>query len=1558
MIRSPNDHQTESLFRKVKKQVNQTKRKMEKIAVAPGEFGSFKNWGDDIYLEEKMFPEKFPFGVGGYLSTCMENPEADMGFANYCVSQVLSADPKFRNDSTYLFFLLLVKELVMLKRCKTTYLRQATKIPNLTKNDVLNMKHENLNRFNRSFEVFKNMRGTSMYYEDSKKNLFSLLRQNGCPTLFFTLSCAEFDWKDLLKEVIETVYKKKVTEEEINGLSPSAKNKIISENYVQSTLHFQKRIEKIFALMKYDDFFGDSGENSYHMSSYFYRIEFQARGAPHVHSLLWLKDSKEKEAPSLWSVEDIDGSDTDEEEKRKNLNERKKRIEEFADYMISTSADEIRCKIHKSESNEIFLECDACKDLKTKVSKYQTHGHTFTCMKKGKSITIKSNEGHGRNDGKIKGPELRDVPVCRFNIPKYPMDKTRLILGISKDSDKETVLRRTKDLNKIRKFLIRQTCTVESFETSDKWKKMKEMDFIQFLYEVGMFHEEKKLADYDQGDINNAKERYCEALSMDVRGTATIILKREVKDIFTNAYNKNVMILHLSNHDMQIVIDQFAAAQYVCGYLTKNEAGMSRLLKAVNDESVNLKQMEKLNKLAAVLDKHREVSVQEAVYRILGLPMTKSSVRVKYLSTIHPNFRDGLLKGKLDLLDEDENIFHTSPHQYYKNRPYASNERGVKYDEKEEEPDYWQKMSLGDFWSDYDIVYDKSAKLVTGETRVQTLLNGKGYIRKRNESAVLRYHINYENDEDMARALLILFMPFRDEMKEIHNHDVKKLLFKNQNMIKTKRKRFEKYKVMTDLISKLQKEQEKNIQLDSEEEFENEETTSEKEIQDFNNWAKTQAKNEISKLKDFINICDVIELRTKISSLNDQQRKLFDDVIERMASSDVDEPSFHLFITGNAGTGKSHLVQIVAEAVKLLKIKSGDDLQKPSILKMAPTANASFIIGGRTIDSILGFYPSASEKDSYIPPSPGILAKNKFQYEDVELIFMDEISMVGSKKLSKINFRLQDFADGENKLKFMGGKSVVASGDLWQLPPIGDRLITDNNYLDGRPDFAPSHWKENFKIYYLTLKMRSKEDSVFSSLCDRVGRARITKEDEEYLKSRIQSTDIEDDNENFKTGKISIIVTTNKKKDLINSQKLSQLLPNTKEFVCDSVDRVVNLPNNFNITEKEIKDLDKMGSLPRKLILKAGAPIVVTSNHAKGKYRDDGIMNGARGYVQAIQMSKDKREDVEAVWVVFNNENIGKLYRMEHNHMRQDFKPGHPLAMPILPERKKYTPRGGNIQYQRTNFPLSLAYAITAHKCQGETLKYVIIDFGPDIEHGINNYICSGSFYVALTRVQSAENVFLRSFDRSYILANERIEEKINAMIKFNSYEFKKIYIDQKIFVNEEDELKAGYLNINGLNDGGHAEYLNEDKNLKHLQLLIISETKLDARVTSVQLEKLLSNWQIVRREDSGDELKHMGMIFLSPKKSDLMKILKGVQYFKIFRSKEIQIQGLIIRLNKDINMTFVYCRSTPNQKEIKEMKKYCDGSQVVMGDFNLSNKKEAEEKKLDLLSGSNTYLA
>ena len=81
-------------------------------------------------------------------------------------------------------------------------------------------------------------------------------------------------------------------------MSPSEKNKLISDNLVQSTTRFQKQMDKLFHLMQHDFF--DGPQEAYHVSSYYYRIEFQQRGAPHVHSLLWLKNQLGDEAPNFW----------------------------------------------------------------------------------------------------------------------------------------------------------------------------------------------------------------------------------------------------------------------------------------------------------------------------------------------------------------------------------------------------------------------------------------------------------------------------------------------------------------------------------------------------------------------------------------------------------------------------------------------------------------------------------------------------------------------------------------------------------------------------------------------------------------------------------------------------------------------------------------------------------------------------------------------------------------------------------------------------------------------------------------------------------------------------------------------------------------------------------------------------------------------------------------------------------------------------------------------------------------------------------------------------------
>ena len=98
---------------------------------------------------------------------------------------------------------------------------------------------------------------------------------------------------------------------------------------------------------------------------------------------------------------------------------------------------------------------------------------------------------------------------------------------------------------------------------------------------------------------------------------------------------------------------------------------------------------------------------------------------------------------------------------------------------------------------------------------------------------------------------------------------------------------------MSDLISSISSGVNENQDEVDEEEEEKEETdlesTSPTDIDEFNKWAKTQASKDLSKFKKLTNLCDIDELRSKISSLNYQQRRLFDDYIERAASSDIHE---------------------------------------------------------------------------------------------------------------------------------------------------------------------------------------------------------------------------------------------------------------------------------------------------------------------------------------------------------------------------------------------------------------------------------------------------------------------------------------------------------------------------------------------------------------------------------------------------------------------------------------------------------------------------------------------
>ena len=987
------------------------------------------------------------------------------------------------------------------------------------------------------------------------------------------------------------------------------------------------------------------------------------------------------------------------------------------------------------------------------------------------------------------------------------------------------------------------------------------------------------------------------------------------------------------------------------GYLTKNEAGMSKLLKAVNDQAKGLSNTDLIKEISTVLDKHREVSIQEAIYRMLSLPMTKSSIHVKYLSTIHPHFRDGLLKGDIQDLDDEESIFHMSPHQYYENRPDKCIP-GFNYEDDEKKDGYWGNLSMSEFWANYDIHYGENEKDKLGNFKYIPLENKKGFIKRRIDKRILRYYLNYDNDEDFARGLLILFYPFRNELEDIHEKDVTELYTSNRKEIERKRQLFEKHRILTDVINSIQKEKEDMFEEETQpDDFTFEETTTTEELGSFEKWAKNEAAKVLGKHKELTSIVRLDSLRDMIMKLNDQQRRIFDDFCERLICDD--EEPIYLYIAGEAGTGKSFLLKIMIEIVKYLKIKSGNELNKPSAIVMAPTANAAYIINGKTIESALGILPR--KRSTFINIQRNKLSNFSFLYEDVGVVFCDEISMVGSCKFTKINFQLQDIFCNNS---FMGGVSFVAVGDLRQLPPVLDRYVYENNHLDGRPAISPSHWDEHFRIFYLTDKMRAQKDPEFASICDRVGNGKYTKEDIDYLKKCVRDTVNEDNNDRFKDGKLSYIVTTNKRRQDVNEIKLENLLKQEPGFESYALDRCTNLEYPPEVPSK--LPLTQTGGLEHKLTLKINAPVVITSNHQQAKYKEDGLVNGARGYIDSIQLCKSNPEDIKVVWVIFKDKNIGKRLSFDLKHVKKDHKLNNKDAIPILKQKKQFTINNGEVKFQRHQFPLTLAYAITAYKCQGDTLEEVIIDFSHEMGKGSN--IQSGSFYVALTRVKEGKDVYLKSFSESFITFNERVEEKIEAMRKFKPYRFRKVYLSDSIFEDSDEEVKIGYFNIEGFSESNHAEYLDHDLNLLQLDFLVLSETWLTVNISNKEIINKLKNWKIVKRLDSTDNGKHMGLMLLTPNnKLDILNLIFDMDYVEGYNDGNTTLlyQGITMNLRRIYKkFVFLYIRKTPSQLETTNIAERFIDFDGIIGDLNLNPSIPDQKHKLEKLCGKTKYLA
>ena len=161
-----------------------------------------------------------------------------------------------------------------------------------------------------------------------------------------------------------------------------------------------------------------------------------------------------------------------------------------------------------------------------------------------------------------------------------------------------------------------------------------------------------------------------------------------------------------------------------------------------------------------------------------------------------------------------------------------------------------------------------------------------------------------------------------------------------------------------------------------------------------------------------------------LTALNPNQRLAYGIVQLHQHNFNNNLPSepLRMIITGTAGTGKSFLINALAER-----------LGEQCILT-ATTGIAGFSIEGITLHSALQL-PVRNQKNTDLQGAA--LQRLQLTLEGKHYLIVDEFSMLGQRTLAWVDKRLRQASGKLNEP--LGGYSVIMFGDFGQLAPVGDR---------------------------------------------------------------------------------------------------------------------------------------------------------------------------------------------------------------------------------------------------------------------------------------------------------------------------------------------------------------------------------------------------------------------------------------------------------------------------------------------------------------------------------------
>jgi hypothetical protein len=135
----------------------------------------------------------------------------------------------------------------------------------------------------------------------------------------------------------------------------------------------------------------------------------------------------------------------------------------------------------------------------------------------------------------------------------------------------------------------------------------------------------------------------------------------------------------------------------------------------------------------------------------------------------------------------------------------------------------------------------------------------------------------------------------------------------------------------------------------------------------------------------------------------------------------------HLFLTGGVGTCKTFTVKALFQMlIRIYDSNNSSDPMKPKGLIVTYTGKVAYNAGGTTIHS--AFF-MLFNKSQFLPLSKEMLDTLSKLYDELQLVFLDDASLIGSRFLYSIDNRLRNIKHVHTK--YFGNIDMIFYGDLY-----------------------------------------------------------------------------------------------------------------------------------------------------------------------------------------------------------------------------------------------------------------------------------------------------------------------------------------------------------------------------------------------------------------------------------------------------------------------------------------------------------------------------------------------